>query len=490
MQKTSPAFRLISPLILPWGLFVASSLPLLVLAYLGIFTRYLADDYSIAVILSKFGFWQAQVYWYQNWLGKFTHTFLVSLMGLAGVRIVPWLPALSLLFWGLLLFWAFRQLFKALKFQIPGIWIGVMANLIVFGTIKSLREYQQVVFWQSGISDYMSSVILSTLLAGIFIKRLFLSNNRPLAIWENVLWFLAIFVSGGCSETWAAMQITLFGLGLFSVIVGGKTLIRKNALQLLFLGFLAAVIAFIVIAKAPGNMNRDTVMAELSFNLFRYAIVSSFWDVNLFLSEWVSGNTLLVLMLFLTGLCVGMRQPLAEKAPNHLRLGLALLVGAYILLWAGFAPRFAVMGTRPPDRAIFTPLFLFIWMFVLLGVFAGHFIQNRIKLPLHPYVRTVVQIGLLLLIVWLPVRAAFSYASMAPSLRLYARLWDERDMFLRQQRLNGVRDVIAPSLRRNPALHDIQTTFWIEGDLQDLPDHWINQEAANYYGVASITLHR
>jgi len=39
-------------------------------------------------------------------------------------------------------------------------------------------------------------------------------------------------------------------------------------------------------------------------------------------------------------------------------------------------------------------------------------------------------------------------------------------------------------------LHDIQFTFWIEGDLQDIPDHWINQVAASYYGLSSITLRR
>jgi hypothetical protein len=487
MQKTSSVFHVLSTKIIPWGLFTATSLPLLVLAYLGMFTRYLADDYSIAVALSKFGFWQAQVFWYQNWLGKFTHTFLVSLMGLAGVPIVPWLPALSLLAWGISLFWALRQILRTLNLSISHIWVGVLVNIIVFGTIKSLREYQQVVFWQSGISDYMSSVILSTLLAGIFIKRLFLSNNRPLAIWEGALWFLAIFVSGGCSETWSAIQVTLFGLGLFSAFIWGKTTLKKNALRFLFIGFLAAAAAFIVIAKAPGNINRDTVMAELSFDLFRYAIMYAFWDVNRFLGEWVSNNTLLVLLLLMAGLCAGLSRLRVEKASNYLRLGLILLIGAYILLWAGFAPRFAVMGDRPPDRTIFTPMFLFIWMFVLFALLLGDFLQNHFRLFLHPYLRAIVQIGLILLIVWLPVRATFSYAQMAPSLRLYAQLWDQRDLFLRQQSMQGVKDVIVPSLRRNPALRDIQATFWLEGDLHEVPESWINQVAADYYGLSSIT---
>ena len=53
----------------------------------------------------------------------------------------------------------------------------------------------------------------------------------------------------------------------------------------------------------------------------------------------------------------------------------------------------------------------------------------------------------------------------------------------------GEKVTVAASLRRNPALHDIQSTFWIEGDLQDIPDHWINQMAASYYKLPSIALH-
>jgi len=490
MQKTSPSLRSFSTIILSWGLFAATSLPLLVLAYLGFFTRYLADDYSIAVALARFGFWGAQVYWYQGWLGKFTHTFLVSAFSLAGVPLVPWLPVICFLIWSLSLFWTLGQILRALRFPIPRIWVGLLVNLILFGTIKSLREYQQVVFWQSGIADYMSSVLFSTLLIGIFIRRVFLSDQRPLAVWEGLLWFLAIFVSGGCSETWAAMQITLFALGLFAAIVWGKMPARKNALILLLVGFLAACAAFVVIAKAPGNMSRDTVMAELSPDLFRYALVSAFWDVNLFLSEWLRGQTLLVLLLFLAGLVAGLSRTLIEKTMNRLWLGLALLFGAYLLLWAGFATRFAVMGTRPPDRAIFTPMFLWIWMFVCLGVFAGDFLHYRLRPAWQVSGSWIAQICLALLILWLPVRAAVSYASLAPGLRLYAQLWDERDTFLRQASARGEQEVVIDSLRRNPALHSIQTTFWIEGDLQDSPDHWINQAAASYYHLTSITLRR
>jgi hypothetical protein len=117
----------------------------------------------------------------------------------------------------------------------------------------------------------------------------------------------------------------------------------------------------------------------------------------------------------------------------------------------------------------------------------GDFLRSHLRTAWQPYAITIAQISLVLLVVWLPVRATFSYARLIPSLRLYAQLWDERDLFLRQQSSQGARDVIVPSLRRNPALHEIQATFWLEGDLQEIPESWINQAAADYYGLASIT---
>ena len=488
MQKITSTVHYFSTTFLPWALFLAGSLPLLVLAYLGFFTRYLADDYSIALILSKLGFWQAQVYWYQNWLGKFTHTFLVTFFSLGGVPLVRWLPMLALLLWSLFLFGCLGQALRVFQLTLAPAWRGLLVVLIMFGTLKSLPEYQQVVFWQSGISDYMSSVVLSSLLLSLFLKRILLSGNRPLAGWEMAAWFVAIFISGGCSETWAAMQVTWFTLGLLSLPIWRTAAVRRNAIIWLALGFLAACLAFVVMAKAPGNMNRDTVVAELSFNLVSTALLSAFLDVNRFLFEWVSGQTTLILLLFLAGLGAGFSRQESESNPNRLPLGLLFLAGAFILLWAGFAPRFAAMGTRPPDRAIFTPLYLFILTLVFCGLLAGDLLRSRLR-PAWP-VYSLLQLSLFLLVGWLPLRAAVSYATLAPELRLYAHLWDERDTFLRQAAARGEQEVIVNSLRSNPALHAIQASFWIEGDLQEASDNWINQEAAAYYGLTSISLRK
>src|SRR5215213_6598871 len=73
---------------------------LVLYAYLGTFTRYMADDYSTASVLNKEGFWGAQVYWWQTWSGRYSFTFVISFIELFGLGIVPILPTLIILPFG------------------------------------------------------------------------------------------------------------------------------------------------------------------------------------------------------------------------------------------------------------------------------------------------------------------------------------------------------------------------------------------------------
>ena len=95
-QKTDKALSAFSQSF-PWAVWILSLLPLLVWLYFSFFSRYLADDYSTSSIVLKKGFWEAQVYWYNAWTGKYLYTFLTSLVELGGVPIVPWLCIFSML---------------------------------------------------------------------------------------------------------------------------------------------------------------------------------------------------------------------------------------------------------------------------------------------------------------------------------------------------------------------------------------------------------
>src|ERR1041385_9185452 len=53
-------------------------------AYLGSFSRYMADDYTMSTMARARGLFSAQVYWYLHWTGRFSFNFVASLLGLIG----------------------------------------------------------------------------------------------------------------------------------------------------------------------------------------------------------------------------------------------------------------------------------------------------------------------------------------------------------------------------------------------------------------------
>ncbi len=490
MQKTSSFSNTKVFTTLSWILFAASLMPLLVFAYLGTFTRYLADDYATAGAVLRLGFWQAQLFWYNSWHGNFMYAFTVSLAELAGVGIVRWLPFASLLVWGGSLYWALRQFFCALKLPVARLWTGILAAVLIYGTIKSFRDYAQIVYWQTVIAHYQTSLILFSLGVGLFTKRFYLSGSRPLAVWEYFAWGLTFFLSGGYSETWVIIQISLTSLVFLAYLLEKNHPLRTDILLLMLFGFLISWAALYVIASSPGNNNRDTVLQELSVPMLFNALYASFKDVPRFLLEWVTGFTSLVVLIFLSGFCAAAFTQGFEKPLRFVRLAFTLFVGAYILLWAGFVPQFAVMGLRPVDRAAFMPMFLFVWAFLLTGFFAGAQLSALNSNPLKLSARIISLTALAFLLFWVPVRTSISLLETAPVLRLYAQLWDERDAALRLAAQRGEQDVLVDSLKHNPALHAMQTSFSIEADLQDDPENWINQVAASYYGLKTISLRR
>src|ERR1043165_8797022 len=95
--------QFVNPVFFAVLIFIFASL--LLYAYLGTFTRYMADDYCTAAALKNNGFWGTQTYWWQNWSGRYSFTFVVSFVELLGLAIVPILPALVIFLWLFSIVW-------------------------------------------------------------------------------------------------------------------------------------------------------------------------------------------------------------------------------------------------------------------------------------------------------------------------------------------------------------------------------------------------
>lgn len=477
--------------VVPWLLLVLSLAPLAAWAYLGTFTRYLADDYSTSYHLQKSGFWQAQVFWYETWSGRYSFTFLISLVELAGIVIVPWLPFVALLAWFASLFWALKQIVSALGIPVEKKWLGILSGAIIFGVVRSLPNYSEVVFWQTGILTYQVTNIFLALSLALFLKRFFSQPETPKVVpWEYLIAFIIAFLAGGFSETAVVVQVAILTLGLlyFSFY---KNPTRNDILRVLLAAYLGSWCSLVAIVRAPGNLTRNASLAGLSLESLSVAFLSSLSDIPVFLFEWVRDNTALVFVLLVTGVFTGFfaAQPaVQEKANRDLRRGFLLFGAACAVLSAGFFPAFVAWGSRPPDRAIFVPMFIFVWAYVLFGFLAGYLLNSYLKFGrIRTGLRAFMLLSLVVAMIWMQARTVFASLQMVPALRTYVQLWDERDAYLRQASMQNKGPIVIPSLRRNPALHDLRDTIWLTGELSETPDNWINVAASYYYRVHSIS---
>ena len=57
-------------------------------SYVGFFTRYMADDYTTRRTVDLLGLLGAHTLWYMGWTGRFSFSFVISLLGLTGPRVV------------------------------------------------------------------------------------------------------------------------------------------------------------------------------------------------------------------------------------------------------------------------------------------------------------------------------------------------------------------------------------------------------------------
>ena len=474
--------------VLSWGILISVLFPLAVYMFLGNYVRYFADDYSAAGDLLRLGFWNAQANWYMNWTGSYLYSFLITASALGGVTAARWLPAVAMFLWFILVFLLLDLIFRVLKISVSKVWIGILSGALVFTTIREFDNYTQMIFWETGIIAYLSNILVFILIVLYFVSRFWLSNKR-VQPWEYGVVPVVFFILGGSSETWIIMQVALFAFSILVALLFRKRLPHADLLKMLVAGFLATGLSFLVTILAPGNANHSSTMEDLSLQRIIQYLFVSFADVPKFLTEWISKRTLLTILITLTGFLCGFQAHLSirDVQTTYLKFGGAILLGAYLMLWMGFFPGYTVFGVRPPDRALFTSMFVFLLAYALFFFLIGWMIGSLLSAHVRSMVYGLLALCLAAMMYQLPVKTGISQLKLIPALRLYAQLWDERDAFFRRAGEEGQMDVVVPTISYHPELAPLKSTIWLVGELEESPANWKNNAASIYYGLRTIT---
>src|SRR4051794_1311398 len=193
------------------SLVAAAALVLATYAWLGVYARYVADDFCTAAALHRYGFWGSQAYWRAAWSGRYTFYLAIAAVQSFGAKVVPLLPLLAIV--------AFVLSTRS-----------VLGIVFVYAVIDGAPAVWQSLSWETGMLSYLAPLIVATL----WLRR---DHERP--SWLDVVLPL---IAGGFSETFTICAVVALGLSF--------AFTRKRA-HLLALA--STLVALVIMASAPGN---------------------------------------------------------------------------------------------------------------------------------------------------------------------------------------------------------------------------------------------
>ncbi|MDQ3743772.1 MAG: DUF6056 family protein [Acidobacteriota bacterium] len=512
------------------ALFLAAlTAALVALAYVGLYARYMADDYCTADSLHKLGFLAFQRRWYTEWTGRFSFSLLLAAAEWVGPAVVPYLSATAIACWVAGAVWSVYRVAILLALPRPLLTSLLLGELVVFATLNGAHNIAQSLYWQSGMLTYTPPLILFTFFLGVACRAVWRRLNGRTGRAETLACGGLALVAGGFSESHALLQVGALALALFALYLYAPAALRRAALPPVFAGLACALAAGCVVVLAPGNAVRMSYFPPHP-NLLKLTAISLFYTAGFIAyTAYLSPLTTLMsaalpaLLSFQLHRGDAERNPglsgHAERDPGLSRrvwpglsregrvgfrrggwLGLScvwvqtllppLLVG-FVLIFLCTVPGVYGTSTYLPGRARLIPQFVFVCVAVWCGWLAGVLLSERVGAPseradartrLSPLALAAASAASVILLLP-PVAAARRTLSLAAGAREAAATWDETDRNLRAARGRGELDVtVAPVDDVETRLGAAKTELQIEHDAQN----WKNKCAARYYGINSL----
>ena len=464
------------------GLLVATLLPpLATTAYVGRFSRYLADDFCTLGSLRQLGFWGSQAYWYIHWSGRFSFTFLVNVAEWMGPQIVPILPALGVILWSLGVALVFRTWLAGR----PVYWLaGVAFGLVViYETIAGTPNLYQSVFWQTGLLTYVVPLILMSFFAA-WVLRQVLANRSTLPILGLAAGWA--FVSVGFSETVGSVIVS----ALLGALILVSLLMRSNpaqpsCLRLLAAGLLGGLLGMVVVAVAPGNAVRQSLLAP-STNWLVW-LNETFHNAYVFSVKTYRADPVRValglLLPFFGSLTLARRDLRMPVRPADAKGRIAFLVAlpllTFALVMACMAPVQYAMSSYPDGRVLITAQFTIAAGMGLWGVAAGTTLADTSLGQWPAYARTGQFVVVLLALVVMgagALQTARSIASQVPDARTFAEASDKRLSAVQQAMGQQIDTLAVASLNHMGGLEEISRD----------PSNWVNLCFSQAYALHKV----
>ncbi len=420
------------------ALILAFMLPVLTHAYASHDSRYMADDYCTAATAIRTGVGEALDYWYNHWSGRYTAVVLMAVLGKQPPQIYAIVVPVLLWLWVVALTWALSRLFDLLDVHNGGRLSILFAALISYALFDGLPNVTQTVYWVTSAVTYLLPLIGLMAYAGLTVVTLRTSPSLFVFSVELAVGLCILFVVAGCSETYAALQLTLLAL---LMIAGWRYLPTDTRPRLtiwLTVGLVVTLIGLILMLHAPGNSVRQGYfepVAPLPVVIER-AVTATLGYIFLALWRFTAIPLLAALMV---AAAVAYQMPIPPRvgrlSRGFVRKGLLITLGLTLLIMgATIAPSVYALSTPPPARVYLLAQLVLACGTIVWGTLIGWGLQSGDRQGKLRRSRAFVYGGsvlLALLTVIGPLASTVHTTSLAHDFDVYAAAWDAQDQALR-----------------------------------------------------------
>jgi hypothetical protein len=461
------------------------TMPLGMMAFLGFFTRYWADDYCYAALFKSYGFIEGNILSYLTFTkfasNRFSLTIFSGVSELFGIYFIRLLPLIVIIFWLVSIYLLSSEVLKIINLPISNNQIILLNSVLVFFILYLAPNRFQILYWRSGMLPYLAPVVLSTLMFFIFLKSL--HTNRYRWIIYFILFF-GCFMAGGFSETAITPQITLFLILLFVSIFNIKGInnyfINKPYYSIIFC-LLGYSIAFILLLASPPNKLR-MVGSNQTYNSITL-IAKSFTFTLDFIIDMIKSNPIPIFVFlsifFVSGIFFFVENATAIKKENKIFPSvlsfLCPIVFIFVLISASIAPSVFAQSAYPELRALIVATSILFPLSAFLSWNAGMSFGDALK-KRFPSMNGVFLLSIVMLFSLYCIKAASNISASFPVFELRAEQWDKRVAFIEQNKESGKVDFQIKGIDSYEGVFELQTDS----------NFWINQCAAETFGVNSL----
>jgi hypothetical protein len=454
-----------------------------VYAYLGTFSRYLADDYCEAVRVKNSSPISAVIDRYSAGAtrasNRYSNLFFVGVSELLGNNSMQITIISMALLWIVGLCWCVHEIRRFLKidwFLYLDIYWGMTLGFFSFLQAPNLF---QTVYWRSSMMTHFAPLVFGSFLFAFLARRSRRLRIEPSSRLVHATAFFFAFTIAGFSEPPATTLVTILPLLMAAIWLWEKAPVKQKQLALLTWVFAGAFLGLMAMIFSPAGVNvaqarsSDLVVILNNSLKFSYQFIIDALKIAP-LPTFLSILMPLVLIWFYNQL-----EP-SLPSWNERYIILLGIIAIPFLMWlliaAGFAP--SVYGQNfPVERMRFLARTIMIIACMVEGALFG-FLLKDLKFSHNQVVGQWVILTLFAsMAVFYPLRAAFNVLKFTvPEYRAHAERWDIRDSYIRQAVLDGATDLVVLQI----------DTFSGVQEYKHNKNHWVNKCAAQFYGLNSL----